>query len=285
MKKFLALFLVLTLLFSFAACNKDDATNSDETTSGQGTEQTTDKKDTTNKKPGNNEEKTTAEPFKNPNLTEPSALFKLVDVKDYEFKSGNPNTTASSGVTFIAKRYESKNAVANNIPAKISTGGAEIILNETIVNDFVSQGWTVVSKNDVNTAVEAGKDTSVILKNSKGEVTKIIARNKTSNSVAIADCVITEVGIVKDIKQQTWADFTIDGKANTSSSTYADYVNAFGKPKNINVAEYYQGNDYTRCKATLVFEKVVGNETWTISVTFEDTNGKATIDSCIIEVN
>lgn len=284
MKKFLAIFLVLTLLFSFAACNKDDVTNNgDETTSGQGTEQTTDKENTTNKKP--KPETTTAAPFENPNLTEPSALFKIVDVKDYEFKSGKPNTTASSGVTFIAKRYESKNPVANNIPAKVTTGGAEIVLNETTVKDFVSQGWTVISKNDVNTAVEAGKDTSVILKDSKGEVTKIIARNKSGNSIAIADCVITEIGILKTIENQTWADFTIDGKINTSSSTYTDYVNAFGKPKNINVAEYYKGNDYTHCKATLLFEKTVGNETWTISVVFKDTNGKAAIESCIIEVN
>lgn len=284
MKKFLAIFLVLTLLFSFAACNKDDVTdNGDETTSGQGTEQTTNKENTTNKKP--KPETTTAAPFENPNLTEPSALFKIVDVKDYEFKSGKPNTTASSGVTFIAKRYESKNSVANNIPAKVTTGGAEIVLNETTVKDFVSQGWTVISKNDVNTAIEAGKDTSVILKDGKGEVTKIIAKNKSGNSIAIADCVITEIGILKTIENQTWADFTIDGKVNTFSSTYADYVNAFGNPKSINVAEYYKGNDYTHCKATLLFEKTVGNETWSISVIFKDTNGKAAIESCIVEVN
>lgn len=283
MKKFLAIFLVLTLLFSFAACNNDkDVTNGDDTTSGQDTEQTAGNEESTSKKP--RPETTTAAPFENPNLTEPSALFKIIDVNDYEFKSGKPNTTASSGVTFIAKRYENKNAAQNTLPAQINTEGTDFVLNETLLKDFIAKGWTITSKNDANTAIEAGKDTSVLLKNSQGKTTKLVVTNKNSTSMALADCVITEIGILKTITEQDWAEFTIDGNANTSSSTYADFINAFGEPKSINVAEYYKGNDYTHAKVTLMFEKVVNNQTWSLSITVYDENGKATIESGIYEV-
>lgn len=284
MKKFLAIFLVLTLLFSFAACNKDETPNSDdESTSGQKTEQTNSgEEDTTKKNP--RPETTTAAPFENPNLTEPAALFKLVDANSYNLTSAEPNTSKSSGVTFIAKRYQNKNFSGNTIPANINTEGTDFVLNETVLKDFIAKGWTVVSKYDANTAIEAGAESSVVLKNADGKATKLIATNKSTTSMALGDCVITEIGILKTITQQTWAEFSIDGKAGTTGSSYADFVNAFGKPKNINVAEYYKGNDYTHCKATMIFEKTAGNETWTMTVSCVEENGKMSIESCIYEV-
>ena len=55
MKKFLAIFLVLTLLFSFVACNPDDNTDTDvsnSTTENTADEQSTNgEEDTTKKKP------------------------------------------------------------------------------------------------------------------------------------------------------------------------------------------------------------------------------------------
>ena len=287
MKKFLAIFLVLILLFSFAACNKDDDTNTDGTTTteNQAGEQTTDgEEDTTNKKP-NRFETTTAAPFENPNITEPAALFKIVGFDNYNLKSADPNTSKSSGVTFIAKRYEIKNSSDNTLPAKINTEGTEFVLNETLLKDFASNGWTVISKKDMNTAAEAGSETSVILKNSTGKTTKLVVTNKSSTSMALGDCVITEIGILKTITEQKWAEFTLDGKAGTTNSTYADFINAFGEPKSINVAEYYKGNDYTHSKVTLLFEQKVGNETWSMSVSYEDkATGEVTLQSCIYEV-
>ncbi len=287
MKKFLAIFLVFILLFSFAACNKDDDTNTDDTTTteNQVGEQTTDgEEDTTNKKP-NRFETTTAAPFENPNITEPAALFKIVDVNSYTLKSADPNTTKSSGVTFIINRYENKNPSGNTLPANVDTEGTKFVLNETLLKDFVANGWTVISKKDMNTAAEAGAETSVILKNNEGKTTKLIVTNKSATSMALSDCVITEIGILKTITEQKWAEFTLDGKAGTTNSTYADFINAFGEPKSINVAEYYKGNDYTHSKVTLLFEQKVGNETWSMSVSYEDkATGEVMLQSCIYEV-
>lgn len=286
MKKFLAIFLVLTLLFSFAACNNDKPDNDGDTpTESQVGEQTTGgEEDTTKKKP--RPETTTAAPFENPNLTEPAALFKIVGFDNYNLKSADPNTSKSSGVTFIAKRYEIKNSSGNTLPAKINTEGTEFVLNETLLKDFAANGWTVISKKDMNTAAEAGSETSVILKNSAGKTTKLVVTNKSSTSMALGDCVITEIGILKTITEQTWAEFTIDGKAGTSKlSSYNDYVNAFGKPSKINIAEYYKGNDYTHSKVTLIFEQKIGNATWSMSVSYEDkTTGEVELQSCIYEV-
>lgn len=287
MKKFLAIFLVLTLLFSFAACNRDDkpGVDDDTTTESPVDEQSTNgEEDTTKKKP--RPETTTAAPFENPDLTEPAALFKVVGVDNYNLKESKPNTAQSSGVTMIIKRYEIKNNAGNTLSGKISTEGTEFVLNETLLKDFAANGWTVVSKKDINTAIEAGKDASVILKNSQGKATKLKVTNTASTSMAMGDCVITEIGIVKTITQETWADFTIDGKAGTAKASYEDYVNAFGKPKNINVGEYYKGNDYNYSKATLVFEQKVNGKTWTISVGFEEkSTGEREIQSCIYSVS
>ncbi len=283
MKKFLAIFLVLTLLFSLAACIKNDGPdNGDDSTSGQDTEQTADNGETTTKK-SPIKETTTAPPFVDPKLTEPAALFALLNLNDYNHKEAKPNTTPYTGVTFIANRYEIKNAVANNISDKIYAGDAEIILNETTVNGLIAQGWTISSKRDANTAVEAGDSSSTVLHNGNKEAVMVKAINKTSNSMSLGDCTITYVINNKDIEQETWADFKIDGKVNTASATYMDFVKTFGMPKSINAVEYYKGNDYTRCKATLIFEKTVATGTLTLTVSFEDTNGKATISSCCLE--
>lgn len=287
MKKFLAIFLILTILFAFAACKPDDNTDVDNSTteSTVADEQSTNgEEDTTKKKP--RPETTTCAPFENPNLTEPSALFKIVGFDNYNLKSADPNTSKSSGVTFIAKRYEIKNSSGNTLPAKINTEGTDFVLNETLLKDFVAKGWTVISKKDMNTAAEAGSETSVILKNGAGKTTKLVVTNKSATSMPLSDCVITEIGILKTITEQTWAEFTIDGKAGTATlASYNDYVNAFGKPAKINVAEYYKGNDYTHSKVTLIFEQKVGNETWSMSVSYEDkATGEVTLQSCIYEV-
>lgn len=287
MKKFLAIFLVLTILFAFAACKPDDNTDVDnsttESTAADG-QSTNGEEDTTKKKP--RPETTTCAPFENPNLTEPSALFKIVGFDNYNLKSADPNTSKSSGVTFIAKRYEIKNSSGNTLPAKINTEGTDFVLNETLLKDFVAKGWTVISKKDMNTAAEAGSETSVILKNGAGKTTKLVVTNKSATSMPLSDCVITEIGILKTITEQTWAEFTIDGKAGTATlASYNDYVSAFGKPAKINVAEYYKGNDYTHSKVTLIFEQKVGNETWSMSVSYEDkATGEVILQSCIYEV-
>lgn len=287
MKKFLAIFLVLTILFAFAACKPDDNTDVDNSTteSTVADEQSTNgEEDTTKKKP--RPETTTCAPFENPNLTEPSALFKIVGFDNYNLKSADPNTSKSSGVTFIAKRYEIKNSSGNTLPAKINTEGTDFVLNETLLKDFAAKGWTVISKKDMNTAAEAGSETSVILKNGAGKTTKLVVTNKSATSMPLSDCVITEIGILKTITEQTWAEFTIDGKAGTATlASYNDYVSAFGKPVKINVAEYYKGNDYTHSKVTLIFEQKVGNETWSMSVSYEDkATGEVILQSCIYEV-
>lgn len=287
MKKFLAIFLILTILFAFAACKPDDNTDVDNSTteSTVADEQSTNgEEDTTKKKP--RPETTTCAPFENPNLTEPSALFKIVGFDNYNLKSADPNTSKSSGVTFIAKRYEIKNSSGNTLPAKINTEGTDFVLNETLLKDFAAKGWTVISKKDMNTAAEAGSETSVILKNGAGKTTKLVVTNKSATSMPLSDCVITEIGILKTITEQTWAEFTIDGKAGTATlASYNDYVNAFGKPVKINVAEYYKGNDYTHSKVTLIFEQKVGNETWSMSVSYEDkATGEVILQSCIYEV-
>lgn len=287
MKKFLAIFLVLTIVFSFAACKPDDNTDVDNSTTESTTadgQSSNGEEDTTKKNP--RPETTTAAPFENPNLTEPSALFKIVGFDNYNLKSADPNTSKSSGVTFIAKRYEIKNSSGNTLPAKINTEGTDFVLNETLLKDFAANGWTVISKKDMNTAAEAGSETSVILKNSAGKSTKLVVTNKSATSMPLSDCVITEIGILKTITEQTWAEFTIDGKAGTATlASYNDYVSAFGKPVKINVAEYYKGNDYTHSKVTLIFEQKVGNETWSMSVSYEDkATGEVTLQSCIYEV-
>jgi hypothetical protein len=288
MKKFLAIFLVLTLLFAFAACNKGDDTNTDDntTTESQVGEQITNVEESTTKKKSERFETTTAAPFENPNILEPAKLFKLVDVNSYSSKSADPNTTKSSGVTFIMNRYEKKISSGNTLSAGISTEGTSFVINETVLRDFVANGWNIRGNKDANTAIEAGDEVSVILENSQGKITRLMVTNKASTSMALADCVITEVSVLKTIEGQNWADFTIDDKVGTAGlSSYADFINAFGEPKTINAIEYYKGNDYTHSKVTLIFEQKIGNETRTVSVAYNDkATGEIELESCVYRV-
>ncbi len=283
MKKFLAIFLVLTLLFAFVACNKDG--NGDESTTNP-TEQT-DNNGTTNKnepssnKP-NKEEKTTAAPFVDPQLTEPANLFKVIDVKAYDHQEGKPNSNPSSGVTFIANKYTAKNQFVNTIPDAISIGSSKFVFQQTTLKEIVAQGWTLVGRVDVNQAVEPGKEANAIIKNSQNEIVKIKVINKTANIMAAGDCVISEAGIVKTVKSDyTWATFKL-GDAVSTNSDYAEVVNSFGSPDSITVAEYYKGNSLNYSKATLVYEQKVDNITYTVSIGYTDTNGKANLETFIV---
>ena len=290
MKKFLAIFLVLTILFAFAACNKGDDTNTDgddTTTEVQGVEQQSpDSEESTTKKKSERFETTTAVPFENPDILEPEGLFKLVNMNGYTSKSSDPNTTKSSGVTFIMNRYEKMNSSGNALSASISTEGTAFVLNETVLRDFISNGWAIYGNKDANTAVEAGATTNIILKNSQGKTIRFMVTNKAATSMALADCVITEVGVLKTVDGHNWADFVIDNKAGTAAlSSYADYINAFGEPKTINATEYYKGNDYTHTKVTLIFEQKIGNETWSISVAYDDkATGEIVFENCVYKV-
>ena len=142
MKKFLAIFLVLTLLLSFAACNKN---GNDDESSTNPTEQTDDN-GTTNKnepsKPNKNEEKTTAEPFVNPNLTEPANLFKVVDVKNYDVEERKPNSSVTSGVTNLSKGYRLISKEDNTISNKIKVDKSEIVLGVTVLEELLNNGYT-----------------------------------------------------------------------------------------------------------------------------------------------
>lgn len=282
MKKFLAIFLVLILLFSFAACNKDDDGKTTTTPTNEQSTNGTDNNDPTSE--DKSEEKTSAPAFENPNLTEPAGLFSVIDVNDYELKQGKPNTTASSGVTFIAKRYEIKKENANTIPNKISVGSSEMTLGVTTLKDILAQGWTIAGKTDVNQSVEAGKDVNVMIKNGQDKILKIAVKNNTGSAIAASDCVISEAGIIKSIQNtHGWVTFSLGDSVNTDSS-YAELVKNFGIPKNVNVAEYYNGNDYSYCKATLIFEQKSGNTTYTVNIGYEDKNGIAELNSFIVEV-
>ena len=284
MKKFLSILLILALLFSFAACNKDETTKTDVDSTNESVENTTAEKDETTTKKSGKKETTTAAPFENPNVIEPAALLSLIGIDNYNLTSAKPNTSKSSGVTFIAKRYELKNVVENTLSAQISTAGTDFILNETLLNDFIAKGWTVISKKDANTAADAGAETSVILKNNQGTTTKLVVTNKTDVSMPLGECPITEIGILKTITEQEWAEFSVGGISVTTYKSYADIINAFGKPVKLNIAEYYKGNDYTHSKVVMIFEKTVGNEKWNMSLTCVDTKGSVEIESCIYEV-
>ena len=279
MKKFLAIFLVLTLLFSFAACNKN---GNDDENSTNPTEQTDDNGTTNKNEPSSNkEEKPTAPPFNNPNLTVPETLFDVVSVDDYTLRSRDPNTS-SSGLTTIAKRYEHKQSKITAIPEKIMVGSTAVVLNHTTLGDVLALGWTIEGKTDENQAIKPGKSSVVFLKNDQNNIVKMDIVNKTSNIVSVKQCVITEVGIIKTMNiDYGWVSVSLENSANTQSS-YADVIKALGEPSAINVNEFYQGNDYNYCKATLVYEMKSGNTTYTVSVGYEDKNGTATLDSFIV---
>jgi hypothetical protein len=284
MKKFLAIFLVLTLLFSFAACNKEG--NGDEGTTtveqSERDEQPSkggDKSEHTTKK---REEKTTAAPFVDPVITEPAKLFSLVNVNDYDHKESTPNTTASSGVTFIMNRYTLKNNNSNTIPDAVTVGSFDFVLGETTVSDALANGWSLIGKIDVNTAVEAGDEKGIILQSSDGKILRIGTMNKTANTVAITDCVIVEVCVTKSVENKFgWVDFNLGDNVSTDA-TYEEAVKNLGKPQTINVVEYYKGNDFTRSTVTLLFEKKSGDTTYMVSIGYKDENGKAVLENFVV---
>lgn len=280
MKKFLAIFLVLTLLFSFAACNKNG--NDDESTTNP-TEQTGDNGTTNKNEPSSNkQEKPTAPPFNNPNLTVPEALFDIISVDDYTLNGRDPNTSASTGETTIVKRYDIKQSKTTVIPDKITSGSTEIVFMNTTLRDVMSNGWTLASKTDLNKAVKAGRPTAVLLKNAEDKILRFNAINNTSSLVAVADCVVTEVAVVKSAKMDyAWASFMLGDKVGTES-TYNDVVSGLGTPMAINVKEFYQKDTYVKCQVALLYEYKVGNTTYTVSVGYVDENGTATFDNIIV---
>ena len=212
----------------------------------------------------------------------PEALFDVVSVDDYTLKSRDPNTSASTGETIIAKRYDIKQSKTTVIPDKIVSGSTEIVFMNTTLRDVMSNGWNVVSKTDMNKAVKAGRPTAVMLKNAEGKTLKFSAINNTSNLVAVADCVITEVAVIKSMEHDyAWANFMLGDKVGTES-TYNDIVSSLGTPMAINVKEFYQKDTYVKCEVSLLYEYKAGNTTYTVSVGYVDENGKATLDSFIV---
>ncbi len=285
MKKFLAIFLVLTLLFSFAACNKDG--KDDESSTTPSTEQTEDN-GTTNKaenpSSNKNEENTTAEPFVNPNLTEPSSLFSLIDVNEYKVEERKPNSSATSGVTVLAKQYALKADKNNDISNGIRLDSTTIVLGETYLKELFDAGWKVSGNADANTAVKTGEKATVIINNEENKVVQLNVKNESTNTVAVSDCTIVKISVLKEIKNQNWLDFTIGDTVNTASATYSSCVTALGEPNFVNVSEYYNGNEYSHCKVTMIFRQTINGSTYTITIGGEDKAKAFVLNSCVVEV-
>ena len=285
MKKFLAIFLVFTLLFSFAACNKNGNDNEGSTNP---TEQTGDN-GTTNKnepssQPNKNEEKTTAEPFVNPNLTEPTNLFNIVDVKNYDVEERKPNSSATSGATYLSKKYGLISEKDNTISDKIKIDQNEIVLGVTALEELLNNGWELSGNSDVNTAVKVGEKSTVIIKNAEDKVIQINVKNNTNIMVAISDCTIVKLSILKDINQYSWKDFVINDTINIANGTYRDYVSSLGEPFIVNVTEHYNGNEYSYCKVSMMFQQTINGNTYTITVGGEDKADTFVMSSCVVEV-
>lgn len=280
MKKFLAIFLVLTLLFSFAACDKNG--KDDESTTNP-TEQTDDNGTTNKNEPSSNkEERPTAPPFKNPNLTVPEALFDVVSVDDYTLTSRTPNTSASTGETTIGKRYERKQAMTTVIPNKITADSTEITIMQTTVRELMNKGWTAIGKTDTTLAIKAGRGTLAFFKNDQGRMLSFNVMNTTTNVLALADCTIVGASVLKEMNvEYDWVNFVLGDKAGTNSS-YEDIVAALGMPMGISVKELFQKDDYVKCDVTLLYEYKAGNTTYNVAIGYVDENGKATLNSFIL---
>ncbi len=266
MKKFSAILLVLAILCSFAAC-----------------------------KGGSNEETTTKRQyykeygesivFENPNLTVPEALFKVVQEKDYSKEESDPNTTQSSGVTMIQKKYTLNKDNLNAIPVKVTSGTTQMLLNKTVLKDVVAGGWKYVGKINAETTVGAGKKSAVILTNSEGKTLKLSVINRTAETAAIGECVIVEVGITKTVETEGgWADFTLGNTVKTDAN-YETVVKELGAPQKINVVERYKGNDFNFCNVNLIYEKQAGGVKYSVSVSYRDDGKKSTLESLIVTAN
>ena len=284
MKKFLAIFLVLTLLLSFAACNKN---GNDDESSTNPTEQTDDN-GTTNKnepsKPNKNEEKTTAEPFVNPNLTEPANLFKVVDVKNYDVEERKPNSSVTSGVTNLSKGYRLISKEDNTISNKIKVDKSEIVLGVTVLEELLNNGWELSENVDANTAVKDGEKETIIIKNAEDKAIQLNVKNMTNSIVAIPDCVVVKLSVLKEVKQYSWEDVVINDTVDTAKDTYKDHISSLGEPIVVNVTEYYNGNEYSYCKVSMMFQQTVNGNTYTITVGGEDKADAFVMSSCIVEV-
>ncbi len=256
MKKFSALLLIFALMFSFAACK-----------GGFGGE-------TTTKRQYYKEEITNKIVFENPNLTVPEKLFSVVNVEDYDLKASDPNTTQSSGVTTLKKDYEIKKEAGKDISDKITSGSSEIIINKTFVKDLVSQGWQYSGKIKADSTADAGKEITLFMKNSEGKVLKFKAKNNTSATAVVGECVVIEVGIAKSIESIEYAEFKLGDSVKTDS-TYETVVKSLGSPKRISVMEKYQGNELSFCKATLYYE----TSTYKATISYIDDGKTATVEN------
>ncbi len=280
MKKFLAIFLVLTLLFSFAACNKDVDDGESTTTP---VEQTSENGVTNKNEPSSSkQEKPTAPPFNNPNLTVPEALFELVNVNDYTLNSRKPNSSATSGDTTLGKRYERKQMMTTVIPNKITAGSTEIIIMQTTVRELIDKGWAPIGKTDINKAVKQGKGSLAFFKNDQGKMLSFNVANNTTNILALADCTIVGVSwLTKMNVEYDWVELVLGDKCGTTSS-YADIIDEMGMPYTITVKEKYHKNDYVECEVTLLYEYKASNIVYDVNIAYTDKNGQATLDSFIV---
>ena len=265
MKKIFALLLIFTMLFSFAACNDNK------------------EEETTTKRQYYKEDGETIV-FENPNLTVPETLFKVISVDDYTKEESKPNTTQSSGVTMLQKKYTLKEDNKNTIPVNVKSGSTEFTLGKTLVKELIEKGWSYKGKANDSTTLEAGKMGAIYLANGDGEVIRLAVANKTSNAIAIGECAIVELGFVNsDSIEGGWADFTIGGSLNKNSS-YDAVVKALGAPEKITVVEKYKGNDFSVCSVTMVYNNKVGNETYLVSIAYEDDGKTAVLSSLTVSV-
>lgn len=265
MKKIFALLLIFTMLFSFAACNDNK------------------EEETTTKRQYYKEDGETIV-FENPNIDAPKNLFKVISVDDYTKEESKPNTTQSSGVTMLQKKYTLKEDNKNAIPVKVKSGSTEFTLGKTLVKEVVEKGWSYTGKVNESATVDSGKTSAVYLTNSDDKVMRLAVANNTSNAIAIGECTIVEIRYINsDAIEYGWADFTIGGSSNKNIS-YDAVVKALGAPDNIRVVEKYNGNDLSVCSVTMGYNNKVGDKTYFVSISYEDDGKTAVLSSLTVSV-
>ena len=264
MKKFSAILLIFALIFSFAACKGGD------------------EEETTKRQYYKEDGETIV--FENPNITVPEKLFNVVSVDDYAKEESKPNTTQSSGVTMIQKRYTLKEDNKKAIPVKVNSGSTEFLLGKTLLKELVENGWSYKGKVNQSTTLEAGKTGATYLTNGDGKVIRLAVKNNTSETVAVGECTIVEIGFVNSLSVEGgWADFTIGGSLNKNSS-YDAVVKALGAPEKISVVEKYKGNDFSTCSVTLVYDNKAGDKTYSVSISYDDDGKTAVLESLTVTV-
>ena len=264
MKKISALLLIFALLFSFAACDGDE-------------------EETTTKRQYYKEDGETIV-FENPNITVPKELFAVVSEKDYTKEESKPNTTQSSGVTVLHKRYTLNEDNKKTIPVKIKSGSTEFYLGKTLLKELVEKGWSYKGKVNESTTVDAGKTSAAYLANSDGQLLRLAVKNNTSDTVAISECVIIEFGFTNSVSVEGgWADFTF-GDSIKKNSSYETVVKAMGSPDKITVSEKYKGNDFSTCSVTMNYSNEAGGKTYGVSLSYTDDGKTAVLESLTIAV-